>query len=211
MTGMNDIAASPGGSRSSAIAATSAWCEPARPRSPGAASLRSPIATAISTRRSRSRPRARGPCSLAANDDVAFLGSGQKLRRITGKRIEEVADMPAEDPVIVAVDAGGAALTSGYSGLCGGRCAAAGAGCSTCPPTPTRSLINEVELRALAVASQHVDLAITGNHRARCAVARQSTADFTTRVSWRRGGTAPAERCPHRCTIGGRKPPAGTY
>jgi hypothetical protein len=55
--------------------------------------------------------------SLAANDDVAFLGSGLKLRRITGKRMEEVADMPVGDPVIVAVDAGGAPLTSGYSGL----------------------------------------------------------------------------------------------
>jgi hypothetical protein len=55
--------------------------------------------------------------SLAANDDVAFLGSDQKLHRITGKRMEEVADMPAEDPVIVAVDADGAPLTTGYSGL----------------------------------------------------------------------------------------------
>jgi hypothetical protein len=55
--------------------------------------------------------------SLAANDDVAFLGSGQKLRRITGKCMEEVADMPVEDPVIVAVGAGGAPLTSSYSGL----------------------------------------------------------------------------------------------
>jgi hypothetical protein len=31
--------------------------------------------------------------------------------------MEEVADMPVGDPVIVAVDAGGAPLTSGYSGL----------------------------------------------------------------------------------------------
>lgn len=55
--------------------------------------------------------------SLAANDDVAFLGTGQKLHRITGKRMEEVADMPDENSVIVAVDAGGAPLTSDYSGL----------------------------------------------------------------------------------------------
>jgi hypothetical protein len=54
--------------------------------------------------------------SFAMNDDVAFLGSGQKLHRITVKRMEEVADMPFDD-VIVAVDAGGGPLTSGYLGL----------------------------------------------------------------------------------------------
>jgi hypothetical protein len=55
--------------------------------------------------------------SIAANDDVAFAGLNQKLYRVTGGRSEEVADLPAEDPRIEAIDGRDMPLATGYSGL----------------------------------------------------------------------------------------------
>jgi hypothetical protein len=55
--------------------------------------------------------------SVAANAELAFAGLDGKLHRLVGARDAEVADMPGDDPRLVAVTADGSPLALGASGL----------------------------------------------------------------------------------------------